>query len=156
MTQLTLIVFFQSTILGMSGNAGTQSLAVTIRVLMDEELTGRERLQMIWKEARVGLFNGMLLGLVAFLCIGVYILLVKGKTAVYAFSVSGCVGAALMVAMTISSLVGTVVPIVLHKIHIDPAVASGPLISTVSDLVAVVTYYGLSWVLLLNVIGLGG
>ena len=42
------------------------------------------------------------------------------------------------------------------KIHIDPAVASGPLISTVSDLVAVVTYYGLSWILLLNVIGLTG
>lgn len=156
MTRLTLIVFFQSTILGMSGNAGTQSLAVTIRVLMDEELTGKERFQLIWKEARVGLFDGMLLGLVAFFCIGIYILLVKAKTAVYAFSVSGCVGVALMVAMTISSLVGAVVPIVLHKIHIDPAVASGPLISTVSDLVAVVTYYGLSWVLLINVIGLAG
>ena len=130
MKQLTLIVFFQSVVLGMSGNSGTQ--------------------------ARVGFCDGLLLGLVSFLCIGIYIMLAKAKPALYAFSVSGCVGTALMVAMTISSLVGTVVPIVLHKIHIDPAVASGPLISTVSDLVAVVTYYGLSWLLLLNIIGLTG
>lgn len=156
MKQLTLIVFFQSVVLGMSGNSGTQSLAVTIRVLMDEELTGKERLKMVWKEARVGFCDGLLLGLVSFVCIGIYIMLAKAKPALYAFSVSGCVGTALMVAMTISSLVGTVVPIVLHKIHIDPAVASGPLISTVSDLVAVVTYYGLSWLLLLNIIGLTG
>ena len=156
MKQLTLIVFFQSVVLGMSGNSGTQSLAVTIRVLMDEELTGKERLKMVWKEARVGFCDGLLLGLVSFVCIGIYIMLAKAKPALYAFSVSGCVGTALMVAMTISSLVGTVVPIVLHKIHIDPAVASGPLISTVSDLVAVVTYYGLSWRLLLNIIGLTG
>ena len=156
MKQLTLIVFFQSVVLGMSGNSGTQSLAVTIRVLMDEELTGKERLKMVWKEARVGFCDGLLLGLVSFVCIGIYIMLAKAKPALYAFSVSSCVGTALMVAMTISSLVGTVVPIVLHKIHIDPAVASGPLISTVSDLVAVVTYYGLSWLLLLNIIGLTG
>ena len=156
MKQLTLIVFFQSVVLGMSGNSGTQSLAVTIRVLMDKELTGKERLKMVWKEARVGFCDGLLLGLVSFVCIGIYIMLAKAKPALYAFSVSGCVGTALMVAMTISSLVGTVVPIVLHKIHIDPAVASGPLISTVSDLVAVVTYYGLSWLLLLNIIGLTG
>lgn len=156
MKQLTLIVFFQSVVLGMSGNSGTQSLAVTIRVLMDEELTGKERLKMVWKEARVGFCDGLLLGTVAFVCIGAYIMLAKAKPVLYAFSVSGCVGTALMVAMTISSLVGTVVPLVLHKIHIDPAVASGPLISTVSDLVAVVTYYGLSWTLLLNVIGLTG
>ena len=156
LTQLTLIVFFQSMILGMSGNAGTQSLAVTIRVLMDEDLTGRERFGMVWKEMRVGLSNGLILGCVSFLCIGLYIMAVKHKTSLYAFSVSGCVGTALMVAMTISSLVGTVIPIFFHKIHIDPAVASGPLISTVSDLVAVVTYYGLSWVMLINVIGLTG
>ena len=65
LTQLTLIVFFQSTILGMSGNAGTQSLAVTIRVLMDEELTGKERLMLVWKELRVGLCDGLLMGCVS-------------------------------------------------------------------------------------------
>lgn len=154
LTQLTLIVFFQSMILGMSGNAGTQSLAVTIRVLMDEELEGGERLRMMWKELRVGLCDGLLLGCAAFCCIGCYILFVKGKTVLYAFSVSGCIGGALMVAMGISSLMGTAIPMLFHRIHVDPAVASGPLISTISDLVSVVTYYGLAWALLINVIGL--
>ena len=50
---------------------------------------------------------------------------------------------------------GTLVPIFFKKIGVDPAVASGPLITTVNDLVAVVTYYGLSWLLLLQVLHLG-
>ena len=62
--------------------------------------------------------------------------------------ISGCVGISLLVAIIISSLVGTLVPILFHKIKVDPAVASGPLITTVNDLVAVVTYYGLAEILL--------
>jgi len=52
--------------------------------------------------------------------------------------------------------VGTLVPLFFKKIKVDPAVASGPLITTVNDLVAVVAYYGMSWVLLLNVMHLAG
>ena len=69
----------------------------------------------------------------------------------HAFLISGCVGISLVVAMVISSLVGTLVPLFFHKIKVDPAVASGPLITTVNDLVAVVTYYGLSWVFLIRI-----
>ena len=58
--------------------------------------------------------------------------------------------------MVISSLVGTMVPMLFHKIHIDPAVASGPLITTVNDLVAVVTFYGLSWLFLIEMLHLAG
>ncbi|MBR4484011.1 MAG: magnesium transporter, partial [Erysipelotrichaceae bacterium] len=65
-----------------------------------------------------------------------------------------CVGIALLTAMLVSSLVGTVVPIIFDKINVDPAVASGPFITTINDLVAVVTYYGLSWALLINVLHL--
>jgi magnesium transporter len=61
---------------------------------------------------------------------------------------------ALLAAMLISSLVGTTVPMLFTKIHIDPAVASGPFITTINDLVAVVSYYGLAWVLLINVLKL--
>ena len=61
------------------------------------------------------------------------------------------VGTALIVAMVISSMVGTVIPMFFHKIKIDPAVASGPLITTVNDLVAVVTYYGLSMMFLIDI-----
>ncbi len=74
----------------------------------------------------------------------------------HAFVISGCVGLALMIAMVISSLVGTLIPMFFHKINVDPAVASGPLITTVNDLVAVVTYYGLVWILLIHVLHLVG
>ena len=54
--------------------------------------------------------------------------------------------------MVVSSFVGTAIPIFFKKIKVDPAVASGPLITTVNDLVAVVAYYGIVWVLLINVL----
>jgi magnesium transporter len=72
----------------------------------------------------------------------------------YAFAVSACTALALLVAILLSSLSGTIIPIIFKRIKIDPAVASGPLITTINDLVAVVAYYGLAWVLLINVLGL--
>lgn len=63
-------------------------------------------------------------------------------------------GVSLILAMLISSAVGTLIPLFFKKIKVDPAVASGPLITTVNDLVAVVTYYGMSWILLLNILKL--
>lgn len=153
--QLAIIVSFQSVILGMSGNVGTQSLAVTIRLLMDEELEARQKLNMVFREIRIGFSNGLILGILSLAIIGGYLYLVKEKTLQYAFAISGCAGIALLMAMTISSFVGTIVPMFFKKIHVDPAVASGPLITTVNDLVGVVTYYGVAWVLLINVLHLG-
>ena len=57
---------------------------------------------------------------------------------------------AMVLAMLASSLSGTIIPIVFKKLGVDPAVASGPLITTINDLVAVVTYYGLAWLLLVQ------
>ena len=149
------IVFFQSVILGMSGNVGTQSLAVTIRVLMDEDLSFKQQAGFVFKEMRIGFCNGMIIGSISFVITGLYILMVKGQPPEIAFAMSGCIGVALWVAMIISSFVGSMVPIIFTKLKIDPAVASGPLISTMNDLVAVVTYYGLAWVLLVNTMNLG-
>ena len=149
-SNLTLIVSFQSLILGMAGNVGTQSLAVTIRMLMDENLTGKQKFHLITKEARVGLCNGLILGVLSFLLIGSYLYLLKGETFTIAFSVALCTGIALLVAMFLSSIFGTAVPILFKRLKIDPAVASGPFITTINDLVAVITYYGLAWILLIN------
>lgn len=148
---VALLVCFQSLILDMAGNVGTQSLAVTIRVLMDESLTARQKLGLVWKEMRIGLCNGGLLGVLALLFIGLYVWLFKGKSIHYAFCLSGCVGVSLLLSMVISSFVGTAIPMFFKKIKVDPAVASGPLITTVNDLVAVVTYYSLSWLMLVEV-----
>lgn len=152
--KLTLIMAFQSMILDMSGNVGTQSLAVTIRVLMDEELKPGDKWRLIRKEGGAGFFNGLILGCIAVLGIGFYIYAVKSYDALTAFGISSCIGLSLVLAMFISSLVGTVVPMGFKKIHIDPAVASGPLITTVTDLVGVVTYYTLAWAMLVHGLGL--
>ena len=153
--QLTLIMAFQSLILDMAGNVGTQSLAVTIRVLTDENLSFKQKCHLVYKEVRVGLGNGLLLGSLSFLMIGLYIMIVKQKPAAFSFAVSACIGASLLLAMLISSAVGTLIPLFFKRIKVDPAAASGPLITTVNDLVAVVSYYGLSWLFLLNILHLG-
>ena len=153
-SQLTLIMAFQSLILDMAGNVGTQSLAVTIRVLTDENLTFRQKLHLVSKETRVGFLNGTFLGILSFVMIGFYIFLFKGRDMLFSFAVSGCIGISLILAMFISSAVGTLIPLFFKKMGVDPAVASGPLITTVNDLVAVVTYYGMSWILLLNILNL--
>ena len=148
---LPVVICFQSLILDMAGNVGTQSLAVTIRVLMDENLDRKDKFRLVGKEMRVGFCNGSLLGILALVCLGLYIMLFKGYGLVSALLISGCVGISLLVAIIISSLVGTLVPLLFHKVKIDPAVASGPLITTVNDLVAVITYYGLAWLFLIEI-----
>lgn len=155
-SQLTIIMCFQSLILDMAGNVGTQSLAVTIRVLMDESLTGKQKAELVWKEMTIGFSNGLILGTLSFIVIGLYIALFKGKTFMFAYAVSGCIGIALVVAMVISGAIGTCIPLFFKKINVDPAVASGPLITTINDLVAVVTYYGLSWIFLIEMLHLAG
>ena len=155
-SQLTIIMCFQSLILDMAGNVGTQSLAVTIRVLMDESLTGKQKVELVFKEMRIAFSNGAILGILSFLVLGLYIALFKGKTWTFAYAVSGCIGLSLMVAMVISGAVGTLIPLFFKKINIDPAVASVPLITTINDLVAVVAYYGLCGILLIGVLHLAG
>ena len=148
---LPVVICFQSLVLDMAGNVGTQSLAVTIRVLMDENIDAKKKMALLFKEMKIGLLNGASLGLMTFVILGFYIHFFKKYVWMSAFLISGCVGISLVVAMIISSLVGTIIPMFFHKVHIDPAVASGPLITTINDLVAVVTYYGLARLLLINI-----
>lgn len=154
-SELTIIMCFQSLILGMAGNVGTQSLAVTIRVLADENLQGKQKLKLVLKEMKIGLTNGLILGTASFLILGLYIWLIKDLGLLMALAISACIGISLLIAMLFSSTVGTLIPLFFEKIHVDPAVASGPLITTINDLIAVITYYGLSWILLLNLLNLG-
>ncbi len=147
---IPMIVFFQSIVLGMAGNVGTQSLAVTIRTLVDENLTKKHLRKMVLKEVRIGLSHGLIIGLISFLVVFLFLIIRHDPIIGTAFSyidaikLSGSVFASLSIALTLASFVGTMIPILLKKLKFDPAVASGPLITTLNDMVAVVTYYGLS------------
>lgn len=149
--QLTILVCFQSLVLDMAGNVGTQSLAVTIRVLTNDNLKFSEKLGLIAKETKTGFTNGILLGIASFIFIGLYIYLFKDNNLTFAFAVSACIGVAMLISMVLSSITGTSIPLIFKKLKIDPAVASGPLITTVNDLVAATSYYGLAWLFLLKI-----
>ena len=146
---LPVVVFFQSTILDMAGNVGTHSLAVTIRNLTDDE--SRKKINKgIFKEIKVGFLNGLCIGIIAFILVIAYLAIKQqeitpgnGYSFLASMKISGIISFALLCAMTISNLIGTLFPLLLHKIHVDPAVASGPFITTVNDIIAVVIYYGL-------------
>lgn len=157
-SSLIILYTFQSLILGMSGNSGTQSLAVTIRLLSDNTLETKQKLSFIFKEVRVGACNGLIIGLIAFLFIGLYIQFLEptfvASFGISGFAVSACIGLSLFTSIVIASLDGTLIPILFKKIGIDPAVASGPLITTVNDFIAVLVYYGTSILFLVNLFGI--
>ncbi len=149
---LPIIVSFQSLILGMAGNVGTQSLAVTVRTLGDKNETNfKKQMITILKEVRVALLNGLVLGIISFVIVGIYLFVFSNENTIFILNAGFCVGLAMCFAMTISGFTGAAIPICLYRFGIDPAVASGPLITTINDLVAVISYYGLAWVLLLSI-----
>ncbi len=147
---LPVIVFFQTLVLGMSGNTGTQSLAVTIRMLSTEEKSKKKIFKTILKEIRIGFTNGLMLAVLAFCLVLAFLKITNQGVLAEEFSlIEGVKGAsivaiALLIAMTLSSLVGTITPIIFSKINIDPAVASGPFITTLNDVTAMLIYYGLA------------
>jgi len=149
---LPIIVFFQTLVLDMAGNSGTQSLAVTIRLVSTNEVTKKHVIIAILKEIRVGLINGFILGLLSFSFVLLYLWITKNGVSTQSDSFTwdaaikgaSIVGVALIVAMTVSSLIGTIMPLFFYKINVDPAVASGPFITTINDITALLIYYGLA------------
>lgn len=152
--QLTIVMVFQSLILDMSGNIGTQSLSVSIRVLTDPDLTFRQKLYLIWKETRTGAVNGLIIGIGSALALGLFIEFTTRYGWAESFAIACCIGLAMVLSMIISAFTGSAIPILFKQIKIDPAAASGPLITTLNDLTGVVTYYSLCWLILIQILHL--
>lgn len=148
---IPILVFFQTLVLAMSGNSGTQSLAVTIRSLSKHTDGKRRVLKIAFKELRAGIINGLALSILAFILVFLFMFVTKQsiETETYyaqdAIKASGIVSVSLWIAMTISSCLGTALPILFSKIRIDPAVACGPFITTLCDIMALFVYYGLAY-----------
>ncbi len=145
--ELPMLVAFQPLLLGMAGNAGTQSLAVTMRGLVREEKT---RPRMILSEMRIAFLAGLVIGAISFFAIWGYLCLILNYSSVFAASAAFCIGISSTVSMTVSGVTGSAIPIILCRLGADPAVASGPLITTVSDLCALVCYYSIAWAMLVK------
>ena len=144
---LPLIVFFQSLVLDMGGNSGTQSLAVTLQEISDERKIKPAKI--IFRETRVAFLGSLVLAVLAFVLLGVYMLVFKAQPPANAFATSACISGALIAAMTVSGCCGAAIPLLFKKLKIDPAVASGPLITTVNDFISAVAFYGIAWFFLI-------
>ncbi|MBN8292347.1 magnesium transporter [Rhodobacter sp. NTK016B] len=124
----------------MGGNAGTQSMTVAVRALATRELTGQNTRRVIWRELIVGLINGSAFGLIMAGVAGVW----------FGVPMLALVIALAMVAtLTAAALSGIVLPVILDKIKVDPALASGPFVTTVTDVVGFFAFLGLASAILL-------
>ncbi|ATG40087.1 magnesium transporter [Phaeobacter piscinae] len=124
----------------MGGNAGTQSLTVAVRALATRDLTGSNVWRVIRREVLVGLVNGLafalIMGVVGILWFGSPVLGVV-------------IAVAMVINLVVAGLAGTVVPIILEKIGVDPALASGAFVTTVTDIVGFFAFLGLAGAMLL-------
>ncbi len=137
---LVALAVLMPVVASMGGNAGTQTMAVTVRALATRELTATNALRIIRREFAVGALNGVVMGsgtaLVATLWFGLPLL-------------GLVIGLAMLGTLTVAALGGIVIPMLLNRLKIDPALASGPFVTTVTDVVGFFAFLGLASVLLL-------
>lgn len=129
------LAFFMPMIAGMTGNTGTQSLAVVVRGLASEEMTWKKTLKLVTREIVVGVVIGItcgsLIAIIAYFWQGSMVL-------------GFVVGVSLLATLIIGTIAGTIIPLLLNKFNVDPAVASGPLITTLNDILSLLIYFGIA------------
>ena len=148
--KVTILTFFQASVLGLSGNCGTQGLAVSVRKISLGKLNNfKEISKYLIKELFQGLALGLILGVISLLLVTGMLYLLK-ENSIKPIEMGYILGIAVSISVTLSNFIGVLLPIIFYKIHIDPAVASGPFITTVNDVVAILVYFGISLLILSN------
>lgn len=149
-----ILAFFQASVLGLSGNCGTQSLAVAVRRISDGDLDNKHGVRKhILKELLQGLGTGVILAIVSFLMVFV-MLTIKKETEVAPYQMGLILGIAVLISVVLANFVGSLLPVIFYKMKIDPAVASGPFITTINDVVSVLTYFGIAMLMFKLLFGL--
>lgn len=133
--QVVALAFFMPMIAGMTGNTGTQSLAIVVRGLVSDAIDKQAIVRLIARELGVGLIIGIICGGL----VSTFIYLWQGN-----LTLSFVVGSSLLLTLIIGTLAGTIIPLVLYKMKVDPAIASGPLITTLNDIFSLFIYFGLA------------
>ncbi|WP_199794692.1 magnesium transporter [Lentibacillus sp. Marseille-P4043] len=135
LNKVTILAIFIPLIAGMAGNTGTQALAVAVRGLATGEYGKSGKIKLIIREATTGLITGTSCGIV----ITIVIYLWKGE-----IFLGLLVGISIMATLTVATLAGSLVPLLMDRLKIDPAVASGPFITTINDLISILIYFGMA------------
>ena len=148
--QVTALVLFQPLILGMAGNIGTQSLAVTILGLHLKEIDTKSLPRAhVKKEVLIGLMNSTLLAIASFGFVTIFLSVFPTIGSQLPIEIAFVVGIAIFSSMFISAIIGVLIPIVLTKYKQDPSAAAGPIITTINDIVALVIYFGVATIVFL-------
>lgn len=137
---VAILIVFQPLILGSAGNVATQTLAVTLKMFSTNE---KGFLNNAIKEIITGIFNGLVIGLVAFIVTIVFAYLNTSLTE-NPLLIAFVVGLSLWLTVIIAPIVAILIPLTLRTLKLDPAVASGPFITTVIDVAALFIYFGLA------------
>lgn len=140
LSQVTSLVLFQPLILGMAGNISTQALGVTL-LSMDEEAFNLKKHRQ--KESRIGLMNACLMSIFTLIFSTLFLVLI-GETFQQSIVIGIQVSLSLLVGMTVAALIGFMMPLVLIRFKKDPAVASGPLITTLNDFIGLSIYFSIA------------
>ncbi|MFC4403264.1 magnesium transporter [Gracilibacillus xinjiangensis] len=144
--QVALLAAFIPVIAGMAGNTGTQALAVAVRSISTGDMDKIGKLSVIWQEAKTGVITGTTCGvLITFIVAFWYGELYLGIL----------VGISIMATLIVATIAGAFVPLVMHRFKIDPAVASGPFITTLNDIISMLIYFGLATAFMNLLIGGG-
>jgi magnesium transporter len=138
-SQVVVLAAFMPVVAGMGGNAATQTLAVVVRGLAIGELTWSNARSALQKEALVGLGNGVVLGAVAML--GAWLL--EGNVVL-----GGVLALAMIINMFIAATAGTLIPLGLRALKVDPALASSVFITTLTDVFGFFSFLGLATIFL--------
>ncbi|MEB2631735.1 magnesium transporter [Peribacillus frigoritolerans] len=135
LSKVVALAFFMPMIAGMTGNTGTQSLAVVVRGLITSDTDKGVVTRLIIRELKVGLIIGITCGILISIIAYVW----QGNPVL-----GLVVGSSLVMTLIIGTLAGTIIPLILYKFNIDPAVASGPLITTLNDILSLLIYFGMA------------
>ena len=138
--QFVALAVLMPIVASMGGNAGTQALTVAVRAIATKDLTGSNVWRVLRREIMVGLFNGLAFAVI----MGIVGLVWFGSPAL-----GGVIAAAMVINLVIAGLAGIAVPVILDKFRIDPALASGTFVTTVTDVVGFFAFLGLAGIVLL-------
>ncbi|MDV6376904.1 magnesium transporter [Sporosarcina sp. GW1-11] len=134
-SQVALLAVFIPLIAGTAGNSGTQSLAVAVRGIATRDIEDESKFKLLIREAGTGLITGLVCAIFVILLIFVW---------KHELIIALLVGAAILVSIFVATISGSFIPLFMHKIKVDPAVASGPFITTLNDVISIIIYLGLA------------
>jgi magnesium transporter len=132
---ILILAVFIPVIMDMGGNVSTQSSTIFVRGIATGEIGAADLWRYFIREVKVGLFMGLLFGLL--IAVSAYIW--RGNPVL-----GLVVGISMFATVSLATLIGSLVPILFHKLNIDPAITSGPLVTTIKDITGLLIYFGMA------------